>query len=77
VNESDTDALPANRSRGPMLYPPELRARAWIMATYGTPGNFRMAGMPENITAGRRHPAFFDVGQPASCAASHLRVSKA
>jgi len=28
-----------------------------------------MAGVPEHVTAGRRHPAFFDLGQPGSCAA--------
>jgi hypothetical protein len=52
-----------------MLYPTELRARARIIATYGRPSNFRMAGLPENVPAGRRHPALFDLVHPGFCVA--------
>jgi integrase len=54
-NEMDTETpekigapggnrTPDPRLRRPMLYPTELRARAWIIATYRTPSNFRMLG---------------------------------
>ena len=52
-----------------MLYPPELRARAWIIATYGTPSNLRMAGVPENVPTSRRHCAFFGLARQGLSAA--------
>ena len=43
---------PDPRLRRPMLYPPELRARAWIIASYGTLSNPR-GDAPENVPAKR------------------------
>jgi hypothetical protein len=43
-----------------MLYATELRARAWIIATYRTASNFRMI-VPDYVPAGSRHPALVEL----------------